>query len=64
MAEERSGTGLGLAIVRAIAEAHGGTVGIESTVGRGTCVQLRLPVSGSAAQRVEDTTSRASEHPS
>jgi signal transduction histidine kinase len=37
------GSGLGLAIVKAIIEAHGGTVGVESTTGKGTCVWFTLP---------------------
>jgi two-component system sensor histidine kinase BaeS len=37
------GSGLGLAIVRQIAESHGGTAGIRSTVGKGTEVTLRVP---------------------
>jgi signal transduction histidine kinase len=37
------GTGLGLSIVRHLAEAHGGRVRAESTVGRGTTVAVRLP---------------------
>jgi signal transduction histidine kinase len=37
------GSGLGLAIVRDIVEAHGGTVTITSTLGRGTEVQLTMP---------------------
>lgn len=37
------GVGLGLAIVRRVAELHGGTAEVESTVGRGTRVRLRLP---------------------
>ncbi|GAB3200286.1 HAMP domain-containing sensor histidine kinase [Nocardioides hungaricus] len=37
------GSGLGLAIVRQIAEAHGGTARIESTVGTGTTVRIDLP---------------------
>jgi signal transduction histidine kinase len=37
------GSGLGLAIVKAIAEAHGGEVGVESTLGRGTTFRIELP---------------------
>jgi signal transduction histidine kinase len=37
------GAGLGLAICKTIAEAHGGTLEIESTLGSGTIVTIRLP---------------------
>lgn len=37
------GLGLGLATARGIAAAHGGTLTVESTPDRGTCVRLRLP---------------------
>jgi two-component system sensor histidine kinase BaeS len=37
------GSGLGLAIVRQLAEAHGGTVTVRSTPGKGTVFTLRLP---------------------
>ena len=37
------GTGLGMGIVRAAVERHGGTLAIESEVGRGTRVVLQLP---------------------
>ena len=38
------GTGLGLSLVRAFAELHGGVMAIESTLGEGTAVTVRLPV--------------------
>jgi signal transduction histidine kinase len=40
----KPGTGLGLFIARSIAEAHGGTLGVSSTPGRGATFTLRLPV--------------------
>jgi len=43
-ADER-GSGLGLAIVKAVAEAHGGTVTIDSSAGAGCTVRIILPAS-------------------
>jgi heavy metal sensor kinase len=40
---DRGGTGLGLAICKAIAGAHGGTIGLTSRLGSGTRVELVLP---------------------
>jgi len=37
------GSGLGLAIVRGIAEAHGGSAGVESDPGRGATFWIRVP---------------------
>ena len=38
-----AGTGLGLAVVQKIMEAHGGTINVESTAGKGTTVSLQFP---------------------
>jgi len=38
------GSGLGLAIVKSIIEAHGGQVGVESTVGQGTLFSLNFQI--------------------
>jgi signal transduction histidine kinase/CheY-like chemotaxis protein len=45
--QERShtkGLGLGLAIVKELVELHGGTIGVESEVGKGTTVQFAIPL--------------------
>lgn len=41
---ESGGTGLGLAIVKHIVERHRGTLDIQSRLGAGTTVEVRLPV--------------------
>jgi two-component system NtrC family sensor kinase len=40
---KEKGTGLGLSVVYGIVERHGGSVQIQSAVGQGTTVHLRLP---------------------
>jgi two-component system sensor histidine kinase BaeS len=40
---ERPGVGLGLAITKWIAEAHGGTITVQSRPGRGTIFTATLP---------------------
>ncbi|MGI5972331.1 MAG: sensor histidine kinase [Oscillospiraceae bacterium] len=43
--EAGKGTGLGLAIVRQVVEEHGGTVSVETAVGRGAAFLVSLPLS-------------------
>lgn len=40
---ELGGSGLGLSIAKWIAEAHGGTIQVKSTLGQGSCFIMRLP---------------------
>jgi cell cycle sensor histidine kinase DivJ len=51
--QRSKGTGLGLSLVRGFAELHGGEMIIESTLGEGTSVLVRLPglVSGDVEDR-------------
>ena len=43
LARRYEGTGLGLPLSKAIIELHGGTITIDSTPGKGTCVTVTLP---------------------
>lgn len=45
----RGGTGLGLAFCRDVIEAHHGRIRVESTVGKGTSLTLKLPVAPASA---------------
>jgi two-component system, OmpR family, phosphate regulon sensor histidine kinase PhoR len=45
-ARRTGGTGLGLAIVRHVAEAHGGTVAVDSELGKGSTFITTLPAAG------------------
>lgn len=44
----REGVGLGLPTALAIAQAHGGTIDVESEVGRGSAFTLAVPIDGPA----------------
>ncbi len=43
---KENGTGLGLAIAKSVVDLHGGRIGVESQIGRGTTVRIQLPVRG------------------
>jgi two-component system cell cycle sensor histidine kinase PleC len=53
LTKSHQGSGLGLAIAKSLTELHQGTMRIHSTLGRGTMVLLRLPVTRPATQREE-----------
>jgi two-component system OmpR family sensor kinase len=50
------GSGLGLSIVRAIVQAHGGAVAIETAAGVGTTVRVTLPLDGASGISAPDHT--------
>jgi signal transduction histidine kinase len=52
------GVGLGLAIAKGIVEAHGGTINVESELGRGSVFAFVLPVWGEDSARHETTTTQ------
>jgi signal transduction histidine kinase len=43
MSRSHAGAGLGLPITNTLIELHGGTLAIESEIGRGTVVTVRFP---------------------
>ncbi|HUV00670.1 MAG TPA: ATP-binding protein [Bacteroidales bacterium] len=46
IASEARGSGLGLTLVKHITEAHGGTIEVESEVGKGSRFTVRIPLCG------------------
>lgn len=53
--KDYEGTGLGLSITKELVELHGGSLHIDSTVGIGTSVTVRLPYDASKRQSARQT---------
>ncbi len=53
------GTGLGLMIVQRIVRDHGGTLEVESDVGRGTAVRIKLPIHEKRTRLLEAGTNQS-----
>jgi PAS domain S-box-containing protein len=55
-ARTHEGTGIGLALVHELVRLHGGTIEVDSTVGRGSVFEVRIPTGKShlAAEHVKD----------
>jgi signal transduction histidine kinase len=51
------GVGLGLATVKRLTEAHGGIVGVRSTVGSGTLFWVEVPLAVAAERRIDTSNS-------
>src|SRR5207244_8030573 len=48
--KDQQGTGLGLSLVHATVQRHRGTLSVDSAPGRGTTVNLRLPINSQAPE--------------
>ena len=46
LSRQYAGTGLGLTLVMKLVELHGGSVAVESEIGKGSCFTIRIPCKG------------------
>lgn len=60
LGRRRGGLGMGLFIVKSLVEAHGGSVHVDSVVGRGSTFVVRLPLGESPEARLAASSKQAS----
>lgn len=60
--EQGKGTGLGMAIVHNIISGHGGSIDVESALGAGTTICLRLPIFDATASSQSSASSEGVTH--
>ncbi len=56
LSRKHEGTGLGLPLAKCLTELHGGTIVLESEVGVGTTVTMRLPAARVGSEAADDST--------
>ena len=60
----KEGTGLGLAIVRAVVEAHGGSIAVESALDKGTTFSISLPLHRAGGDEPDVSSANSARDPS
>lgn len=61
--QEKQGTGIGLTLTKALVEQHGGTIEIESSLGKGSCFNILLPIQAIESPSITPQTAAEKDRP-